>query len=228
MKDTDLQLTIEVNPNQKGVLIVGKTNLPEGTKIGTSLEKNGKTIAQNFDVIVDNGMFYAPYGVNEDKVDKVLISCYKNSFWQNESVLKQLDFIQTPMWITDDLSEMFEYSINMQERLERLFKEKVDYPKNHQLIGKIEDIKDNSSQGIKRLSANIIYNNEPSKEDLDNDLKFLSFKIWEENGRNFKALKLKCFVKGTSSVFKSATLAPKGDWGKATSESSISDFELKI
>ncbi len=79
-------------------LITGKTNLPDGTKLGVSIYVDDKLASQDFEVYVANGSFVSDGLTNKGKSykGKVLasVSITNNHIWQIEPVQQKLnDFV---------------------------------------------------------------------------------------------------------------------------------------
>ncbi|MHB0998281.1 MAG: hypothetical protein ACYC27_03465 [Armatimonadota bacterium] len=76
-----------------GLVIMGSTNLPDGTKIGVELYKDNKLEAKDFDVFVKSGKFKSTGFMNKTKPIsqgpyRVHILSYFNSSWQSPEVLE--------------------------------------------------------------------------------------------------------------------------------------------
>jgi hypothetical protein len=99
------RLQIDVNPETRGnqTYFLGKTNLPDGTKLGIDLESPGtrKYKAQDYGIIVKNGTFES--GGFSDKGEllkgnfNLSLFTVFNSHWQTASLLEQLKHYEGPL-----------------------------------------------------------------------------------------------------------------------------------
>ena len=91
---SEIKLTVSAERNSfNGVVIVGETNLPDGTKLGVELTHGEKTDAQDFSVFVSAGKFRSASfskGVASIPAGKqeVHIFTYFNEIWQSKEILR--------------------------------------------------------------------------------------------------------------------------------------------
>lgn len=88
-----MQLQISIDFRQEGdkTIFFGKTNLPEGTKIGVSLLKNRIIRVEDFKIVVKDGRFESN-GFRERLVGKfeLQLFTYFNTFWQKPEILEKI------------------------------------------------------------------------------------------------------------------------------------------
>jgi hypothetical protein len=98
-----IPLEIVIENRQEGgmIFIAGKTNLPDGTRIGVTLAKKAGYFAQDYDIFVKNGRFesmgftYRGYAMS-GKFELSIMS-YFNENWQKPDVLKKLSGYESPL-----------------------------------------------------------------------------------------------------------------------------------
>lgn len=222
--DTDFKIEPDFEWTETNTTITGRTNLPSGTKLGVSALKNGKTFAQNFEVFVNSGEFKAEFGVKVENIELIEISCYSNSMWQNDEILSQLKFIKSPLWSDDELK----VEINISELFGRKVKEIIGVTDVYKVTGKYDGkIKDVSTKKMKRYSANIILSDKLSEDELDKEIRFFLFDVWQKH-KDANAINIKCFTENGDMAFKTGYFAPYGDWSRANERVSIDKFKVKI
>lgn len=92
-KQIETLLTIEIEEKSDGLIIIGETNLPEGTKLGISV-KGSNYHAQDYKVFVESGVYESAKFSNRGlpligRYD-IEIMLYENKNWQTSRVLKEL------------------------------------------------------------------------------------------------------------------------------------------
>lgn len=226
--DLDLVLNIQAVGSESNILVSGKTNLPEGTKLGLELTKNGKTRAQNFDVYVKNGEFKGLFPVSISKVDHANVTCYENDMWQSESILSQLKFFKSAKWKDDTFGRVITLGSKITNKDLQTVKRIITPPKNYSNIAKIDGkVQDVSMGSIKRLSCNLDFVKKPSNDELSKEVRFWLFKIWTEN-QNAKAITIKCFTPDSQMSFKNGVFAPYGKWERANSSVDLKEYQVTI
>jgi hypothetical protein len=94
-----------------GTKFYGETNLPNGTKLGISLEKEGKLCGQDFDILVNEGKFcssaFTGYGAPLVGEYEVILFTYFNKSWHKDSeLLEELLSYGGPCIIDDEKLEV--------------------------------------------------------------------------------------------------------------------------
>ena len=91
----ELQLTLNAEQTTNGVIFSGETNLPDGTKLGINLVKNGKRRGQDFDIFISGGEFNsAPFTNHGDPLSgtyNVELFTVFNKLWQAKNILVLLE-----------------------------------------------------------------------------------------------------------------------------------------
>jgi len=96
-----LEMTIENRQEGGMIFVMGKTNLPDGTRIGVTLTKKVGYSAQDYDIFVKDGRFesigftYRGYAMS-GKFELTVMS-YFNENWQKPDVLKKLSGYESPL-----------------------------------------------------------------------------------------------------------------------------------
>jgi hypothetical protein len=91
----ELQISLKNKQMGKGTVFYGKTNLPDGTKLGINLDKNGKGCGQDFDIFISGGEFYSGSFTNHGSpltgTYNVELFTIFNKLWQTQSILVLLE-----------------------------------------------------------------------------------------------------------------------------------------
>lgn len=92
LSEINLSISAERN-NLNGVVIIGETNLPDGTKLGIELIHGKKAGAQDYSVFVSSGKFRSASFTNNgapipEGKQKVHVLTYFNELWQSQEILK--------------------------------------------------------------------------------------------------------------------------------------------
>lgn len=90
----ELQLELRIKETENGTIFHGETNLPDGTKLGINLEKDGDIAAQDFAIYVKDSVFSSPpftkRGTPLSGEYKISVFTYFNKIWQRNDVLEKL------------------------------------------------------------------------------------------------------------------------------------------
>jgi hypothetical protein len=95
-----LEMTIENRQEGGMIFVMGKTNLPDGTRIGVTLTKKVGYSAQDYDIFVKDGRFesigftYRGYAMSGHF--ELSVMSYFNENWQKPDVLKKLSQYESP------------------------------------------------------------------------------------------------------------------------------------
>lgn len=91
----ELQISLKNKQIGKGTVFYGKTNLPDGTKLGINLEKNGKRCGQDFDIFISGGEFnsapFTSHGYPLSGTYSVELFTIFNKIWQTKDILILLE-----------------------------------------------------------------------------------------------------------------------------------------
>ncbi len=91
----ELQLTLNGEQTTNGAIFSGETNLPEGTKLGINIEKNGKLKGQDFNIFVHNEKYrsasFTAHGEQLSGKYKVTLFTSLNKLWQSNDILLLLN-----------------------------------------------------------------------------------------------------------------------------------------
>ncbi|MGR3174778.1 MAG: hypothetical protein ACUZ8N_09285 [Candidatus Scalindua sp.] len=94
-RKTELQISLRNKQVGKGTIFYGKTNLPDGTKLGINLVKNGKGCGQDFDIFISGGEFNsAPFTNHGNPLSgtyNVELFTVFNKLWQAKNILVLLE-----------------------------------------------------------------------------------------------------------------------------------------
>ena len=91
-----MQLEITIDSKQEGnsIIFFGKTNFPNGTKLGINLRKKGGYSAQDYNLIVKNGYFESSGFNNRGDLltgnFELSLITYFNNHWQKPNILEKL------------------------------------------------------------------------------------------------------------------------------------------
>lgn len=87
----ELQISLKNKQIGKGTVFYGETNLPDGTKLGINLEKNGRNCGQDFKIFVSGGEFnsapFTSHGYPLSGTYNVELFTVFNKLWQTKSIL---------------------------------------------------------------------------------------------------------------------------------------------
>jgi len=103
---TKLEINIDHKSENGKVYFLGKTNLPEKTKLGLNLKNKSGYSAQDWEVYVENGKIKSVGFTERGKplngsYEMILFSPF-NEVWQQEEVKKQLNFFTGDLIVDKD------------------------------------------------------------------------------------------------------------------------------
>lgn len=218
-----LEMDLTLSDISSNCFIIGKTNLPDSTSLFVDFLINGNTKGQT-KAIVEYGRFEFEFGMKLINFDQIEISCYRNKHHQNESVLKQLAFVNQ-MKTGDHIDKVF----SIKELKSSYFSQLLDYDNAIIDLSAINtEVKSVNFAQTKRSAINLYVEPTISNEELE---KYIKYSILNEivKDSNIKAIVVKCFHKGEDITFRSnAVFAPYGEWAKANEDVGFSEYKLKI
>ncbi len=92
---TEIQISLENKQIGKGTVFYGETNLPDGTKLGINLEKDGMLCGQDFKIFVSSGEFcsgaFTSHGYPLSGTYNVGLFTVFNKLWQTKDILILLE-----------------------------------------------------------------------------------------------------------------------------------------
>jgi len=216
--DVNFEMTTEVTSTFNGFTIIDKT------KLGFDAYKNGKIVAQNFDVYVESGKFEGTFGVDIIEIDSVSIDCFANNAWQNDQILNDLKYIKSKAWNDEQLTTM----VNIQSAYNEIVKNVIGVSSDYQPNGsKIDEIRDVSFSNVKRFSVIVSFSKELTAEEIDKEIRYYIFEAWKEN-KDAKAISIKCFLNSNDIALKVGDFAPFGEWSRANENCQINDYKVNI
>ena len=219
----DLEMNIILNGSRYGLLVSGTTNLPDSTKLAVNLNVDGNTRGQTHAFVVF-GKFEFNLSQKLINFNEIEISCYRNQFWQNKSVLKQLAFVNNMK-----KDECMTREFSMEELKDKYFSGLLNFNKTpNGVIDHEVEIKSADNAQIKRTAINLYVDKTINDDELEKCIKYCILKeIVKES--NTKAIVVRCFHKGEDITFRSnAVFAPYGEWARANENVGFSEYKLKI
>jgi len=92
---TEIQISLKNKQIGKGTVFYGETNLPDGTKLGINLEKNGNSCGQDFNIFISSREFnsapFTSHGYPLSGTYSVELFTVFNKLWQTKSILVLLE-----------------------------------------------------------------------------------------------------------------------------------------
>jgi len=220
--ETETTLAYQITYNHTINSFQGRVNLPEGTKLSITVIKDKQPVAQS-DVVVKDEQFSVSFSIPAADIDEFEISCFANEFWQSDNIIKQLKFIESDLWKDDELKIVYQYW----KDYEMMVRAIINTEKSYEPVGRIENVTDASMGKIKRVTANIVFPEKLSDEEVEREMRYSIYKIWQTN-KSAKAIAVKCFYKNEGMSFKAGYFAPEGEWSKAGEEVPIDKYQVKI
>lgn len=222
-KDTTLLFTYKYEVASDGLYVYGETNLPEGTKIFIIAVKGHDAITA-LNATVKHSKYKVKLNQQSLFADTINIDIYCNKDNQTPDVLAQLKHIKGGNLHGDT----YEYTINLKEELENELIKIIGVDVNHKVIGKLDGKLSPVPNGnIMRYKIVLNYKKEPSKENLEKDIRYYVYQAFKKDP-SAKAVTVLCFTKASSMAFKTGDFAPNGSWYDASNYTNITDFKLNI
>jgi hypothetical protein len=229
--ETDLKLAFDIGKAPEGCMVNGVSNLPDGTRLTISLLENGDIFAQNAEVFTKGGAFEGRFGVSYNRVHTVRIMIIDNIFNQDKSIASQLEFIQSPLWISDDFGRTISYTkeVNTNElpigaRAIDVIKPPLNYNPKGVVEGAILAIHNGN---IKRYRVNLIFSEEIAGDCLTKEVRYWLNYVYEKNPDS-NAIMVGCYLRGSNVSFMNAYFAPYGDWQRAGRYEDFSNYEVSL
>ncbi len=221
-KPTDLKIDIKLKDTDSQYRIIGKTNLPDSTKISIDFIV-GDNIKGQTSTFVEFGKFEFLFGKKLINIDSIEISCINNIHWQTPSVLKQLIFLNN---LSDkgSISKKF-----LTKGLKReFFSNILDYQQPENLKLTTPKIKDVISNNCKKIVVDLMVDKAITDKELEKHIKYWTIEELVKDSE-INAITVRCFHKGEDITFRpNAVFAPYGDWSKASEQMKYSDYTFKI
>jgi len=140
----DASLDVSFTEIKYGLHIIGNTNLPDGTKLGVTIEANGYR-GQDFKVFVRDSGFSSTNFTNRGQPlagnYHVTVFTIKNSIWHTPAILKQLETYKGELVIGNRIEKTINISVGSAEaRKTNIEKQSLDEQHFNKLAQKAVDL----------------------------------------------------------------------------------------